>query len=609
MTIRGRLMLTASWLACRLPEGPLYGLAELIGELWYRLTPGRAAQARRNLRRVVQALAASGRGSASVRAAASDPRALERLVRSAYRHAARYYVEVARNPSVTPAFVDERLQLDTPELIAEAVVPGKAVLFVGLHFGSVEMAVIFLAFRVGETVTPMETIEDAGLQAYFERTRGVAGIRLVGLREARRELTHALRNGIPVGLVGDRDLTGGGTLVPLFGAPALMPMGPAMLAVETGVPTYGMTVRRAGDGHFRGKIIPIDVPAEGTRRERVTTTMTRLAAAFEDLIADAPDQWWAVFFPIWPDLEAEAGGTGDHGRDARGPRRQAGRSRGSGMTDASDPTPRLGRADLHIHTLASDGTAGIAAILDHVQTRTDLDVIAITDHERIDAAVAAQAIARDRGLRAEVVVGEEVTTLGGHLLGLYLDRPIRPYRSLRTSILAVHEAGGLAIPAHPLVPYPLCAQGWVLRRLLEDPDPAARPDALETFNPTSLGKPWHRRVVRFADDNGLAHVGNSDAHALEAIGTGWTTFPGSTAAELRHAIETGTTEHGGTFHETAGQLGTFGNQLRKRGRDARDEVAGRVRRDGTGRDHGYPGGRLRPPRYESGIEPGSTERR
>jgi KDO2-lipid IV(A) lauroyltransferase len=315
VTIKGRLMLAASWLACRLPEGPLYGFAELIGELWYRLTPGRAAQARRNLRRVCRALAESGRGSPLVRAAATDPRALERLVRSAYRHAARYYVEVARNPSVTPAFVDERLALDTPELIAEAVVPGKAVLFVGLHFGSVEMAVIFLAFRVGETVTPMETIDDAGLQAYFERTRGVAGIRLVGLREARRELTDALRNGIPVGLVGDRDLTGGGTEIPLFGAPALMPMGPAMLAVETGVPTYAMTVRRAGDARFRGKIVPVDVPAEGTRRERVTTTMTRLAVAFEELIADAPDQWWAVFFPIWPDLEAEAAadGTGTPG--------------------------------------------------------------------------------------------------------------------------------------------------------------------------------------------------------------------------------------------------------------------------------------------------------
>jgi predicted metal-dependent phosphoesterase TrpH len=268
---------------------------------------------------------------------------------------------------------------------------------------------------------------------------------------------------------------------------------------------------------------------------------------------------------------------------------------------------RVGRADLHIHTLASDGTAGIEAILDRVESGTDLDVIAITDHERIDAAVAARAIARDRGLRADVVVGEEVTTLGGHLLGLFLDRPIRPYRSLRNTILAVHEAGGIAIPAHPLVPYPLCAQGWVLRRLLDDPDPAAHPDALETFNPTSLGKPWHRRVVRFADDHGLAHVGNSDAHALEAIATGWTTFPGRDASELRRAIDAGTTEHGGSFHATTGQLGTFGDQLRKRGRDARDEVVGRVRRDGTGRDHGYPGGRLRPPRYEA--DPATTEDR
>lgn len=309
MTFRGRLMLTASWLACRLPEGPLMRLASIAGDLWYRAAPGRAAQARRNFRRVSQSLAASERGSAEVRAAATDPVALERLVRSAFRHAARYYVEVARNPGVTPAFVDERLQMDTPELIAEAIVPGKAVLFVGLHFGSVEMGVIYLAFQVGETVTPMETIADAGLQAYFERTRGVAGIRLVGLREARRELTEALRNGIPVGLVGDRDLTGGGIPIPLFGAAATLPMGPAMLAVETGVPVYAMTVRRVGSGHFRGKLIPIEVSAEGTRRERVVTTMIRLAAAFEDLIADAPEQWWAVFFPIWSDLEAEAAGT------------------------------------------------------------------------------------------------------------------------------------------------------------------------------------------------------------------------------------------------------------------------------------------------------------
>ena len=263
--------------------------------------------------------------------------------------------------------------------------------------------------------------------------------------------------------------------------------------------------------------------------------------------------------------------------------------------------PRPGRADLHIHTVASDGTADVGAILDHVAslagTDGQLDVIAITDHERIDAAIAARAIARQRGLPIEVVVGEEVTTLGGHLLALYIEAPVRSYRSLRSTIAAVHDAGGLAIPAHPLVPYPLCAQGWVLRRLLDDGDPRVRPDALETFNPTALGRPWHDRAVRFADEHGLARVGNSDAHALAAVGSGWTTFPGRTAADLRAAIQAGTSDHGGMFHGASGQLGVFGEQLRKRARDARDEVAGRVKRDGTGRDHGYPGGRSRPPRY------------
>jgi KDO2-lipid IV(A) lauroyltransferase len=338
VTIRGRLLIAGSWLACRLPERAAFRVAGLVGDLWYRLAPSRAAQARRNLRRVCQALADSGRGSAEVRAAGNDPAALERLVRSAFRHSARYYLEVARNPGVTRQYVAQRLLLDTPELVAEAVEPGKAVLFVGLHFGSVEMAALFLAYRVGETVTPMETVADPGVQAYFERTRGRAGVRLVGLREARRALLQALRDGIPVGLVGDRDLTGGGIPIPLFGAPALMPMGPAMLAVESGVPTYALTVRRAVRGHFRGRVIPIEVPAEGSRRERVTGTMTRLARAFEELIADAPDQWWAVFFPIWPDLEAA--GDRPAGDDTRSAASDDTRSAtGEGPSDESAATP------------------------------------------------------------------------------------------------------------------------------------------------------------------------------------------------------------------------------------------------------------------------------
>ncbi|HXG40528.1 MAG TPA: PHP-associated domain-containing protein [Candidatus Limnocylindrales bacterium] len=248
---------------------------------------------------------------------------------------------------------------------------------------------------------------------------------------------------------------------------------------------------------------------------------------------------------------------------------------------------RLGRADLHVHTLASDGVSGVEEILE-AAVAAGLDVVAITDHDRIDAALAARALARDRGLPLEIVVGSEVTTRGGHLLGLFLERPVRPLRSLRDSIAEIHDQGGLAIPAHPLVPYPLCAQGFVLRRLLAASDPRVRPDGLETFNPTTFGRYWHRRVVAFAREHGLSEIGNSDAHVAEAVATGWTTFPGRSGADLRAAIGDGRTAAFGSFHPTARQLALFGRQLRKYGRDARAELRARLFGSGGGRDLGYP---------------------
>ena len=272
------------------------------------------------------------------------------------------------------------------------------------------------------------------------------------------------------------------------------------------------------------------------------------------------------------------------------------------MTDAR------GRADLHIHTLASDGTSGIVEILDHVERSTDLDVIAITDHERIDAAIAARAMAEDHGLRFEVIVGEEITTRGGHLLGLFLSKPVPSLRSLRESIARVHDQGGIAIPAHPLVPYPLCAQGRVLRALVADVDPRVHPDALEAFNPTVLGRARHRRVVAFTAELGLPAVGNSDAHIASAIGQGWTSYPGRSADDLRAAILDGSTQWHGTFHATGAQVGVFGRQLRKYGRDVQAEVQGRLTRSGTGRDLGYPGGRLRPPAFDRDLATGQLLR-
>jgi predicted metal-dependent phosphoesterase TrpH len=112
---------------------------------------------------------------------------------------------------------------------------------------------------------------------------------------------------------------------------------------------------------------------------------------------------------------------------------------------------------------------------------TDLGVIAITDHG--GRGVAARDMAASRGYRFGVIVGEEITTRGGHLLGLFLERPVPALRSLRWSIAAIHEQGGLAVPAHPLAPIPMCATARSLRSLLEDADPAVHPEASRSSMP------------------------------------------------------------------------------------------------------------------------------
>jgi KDO2-lipid IV(A) lauroyltransferase len=309
-TVRQRIRAWAasalSWLVSKLPEGFVLRLASLVGTAWYLVARGRRDRARANLRRVVTYLAEQELGGETVRHAAVRRRSLEALVRSAFRHAVRYYLEVARTPAITPAFIRERLLIETPEVVDAAFAEVGAMVFVGLHFGAIELPGLYFVNRTGSTATvPMETIADPELQRYFVRTRGKVGLRIVGLREARRELSAALRRREPVGLVGDRDLTGGGLEVRLFGAPARLPIGPALLAIESGAPVYVVAVRRAGPGRYRGRLQPIDIPTEGGRRERLTVTLERLARAFEEAIAYAPDQWWAVFFPIWDDIESE----------------------------------------------------------------------------------------------------------------------------------------------------------------------------------------------------------------------------------------------------------------------------------------------------------------
>jgi phosphatidylinositol dimannoside acyltransferase len=305
--LRVRLLEATSWLANRLPASVAGGAADAAGELWYRATPARAAQARANLGRVVAHLAATGVGSDRVRAAAGDPAALERLVRAAYRQAARSYAEMLRAGAVIRD-APGRTRVESPEAVDAAFATHPAI-FSSLHFGSLQATEAILLTRTTVTITaPMETLDDPALQAFTSRARSATGVRLVSLEAARRELRAALARGEYAGIVGDRDIIGGGVPVTFFGSPAPLPVGPALLALESGAPIHVAAVRRLRGERFAGRletILPPDGPhvaGPGARRARVEALLAAEAAAFERLVADAPEQWWTVFFPIWPDL-------------------------------------------------------------------------------------------------------------------------------------------------------------------------------------------------------------------------------------------------------------------------------------------------------------------
>ena len=103
----------------------------------------------------------------------------------------------------------------------EAVRSGRPIMLLGMHYGAIELPVLFVFGMVGHRVTaPMETVGDPALQRWFETTRSRVGVNIVPLRGARLALLAAARRGESIGMVNDRDLTGTGIPVPFFGAPA-----------------------------------------------------------------------------------------------------------------------------------------------------------------------------------------------------------------------------------------------------------------------------------------------------------------------------------------------------------------------------------------------------
>jgi hypothetical protein len=195
-----------------------------------------------------------------------------------------------------------------------------------------------------------------------------------------------------------------------------------------------------------------------------------------------------------------------------------------------------GKADLHIHSNFSDGQNSIEEILEFVETKTDLDLIAITDHDTIEGALLAQKIVKDKNYRFDVVVGEEVSTKLGHIVGLFLTKQINPDMTLSKTLEAIRAQNGIAVVSHPLFHTKMRSKGGLsmdgigLANLIKHKQLI---DAVEEINATpSLSR--ENLQAGFVNNTLLfkAEVGSSDAHIKDIIGKGTTIFKGKSQQDL-----------------------------------------------------------------------------
>jgi predicted metal-dependent phosphoesterase TrpH len=199
----------------------------------------------------------------------------------------------------------------------------------------------------------------------------------------------------------------------------------------------------------------------------------------------------------------------------------------------------IGVGDIHTHTMYSGFTKyKFLSFPDSVTTpltsikvaeKLGLNALCITDHNTIKGALVAQKFNKDI-----VVIGEEISSNDGEILGLFLQENVEPGLSAEETIEQIHSQDGIAVAPHPYSAHCFCV-GKKMNIL--------KFDGIEVFN--SLHRDGYSNALALEKCNGHAKLGGSDAHASFMIGKGYTLYNGNSQEDFRTAIKNRQTIHGG----------------------------------------------------------------
>lgn len=200
------------------------------------------------------------------------------------------------------------------------------------------------------------------------------------------------------------------------------------------------------------------------------------------------------------------------------------------------PPPGMMKIDLHCHSEASPDCSTPLDLIPGRCIKKKIRIQAITDHNTIWGAqqlkASLEAQAGDGSPQVTIIIGEEISTSEGELVGLFLQEKVEGGLTPEETVRRIKEQGGIVLLPHGFDPL----KRWRLKseavaRIADDID------VIETFNARVSRQHWNQAAVLWAKQRNCLMSAGSDAHTLRDIGSAWVDVPSRTIREPRDLVK------------------------------------------------------------------------
>lgn len=277
---------SAWWFVRILPERTAYRLAQYAADVIYKRDGKQIARLRSNYSRVHPELSGDE---------------LEILVKNGMRSYLRYWCDTFRLPSWSKEKILADVVVENQNYLTDPIDQGLGCIVSLPHAGNWDHAGAYFCALGYKVVTVAEHLEPEKLFRKFLSYREAVGMEVLDASaRSLGTLSQRLRAGGLVALVADRDLSKSGVGVEFFEFPSRMPVGPAILSIQTGAPLITAFVSYE-PGRIR--IVfekPIEIPVDGSQSEKVASMIQESANRFARHISDKTVDWH-MLQRIWTD--------------------------------------------------------------------------------------------------------------------------------------------------------------------------------------------------------------------------------------------------------------------------------------------------------------------